>query len=106
MTGDFLRPVEDISILIRHCRPIDPLGSPKGSLTALKGSGHLHFNCYIYFHSKMDYESSNNSTENIDPDGLVHSHEGRQLPPVDGGKDAWMFLVAGFIIEGLTWGLC
>jgi hypothetical protein len=29
---------------------------------------------------------------------------GRQLPPVDGGKDAWLFLAAGFIIEGLTWG--
>ncbi|KAJ6013115.1 hypothetical protein N7499_012279 [Penicillium canescens] len=52
----------------------------------------------------MELESRNNSTDRIEPDELVHFHEGRQLPPVDGGKDAWMFLVAGFIIEGLTWG--
>jgi hypothetical protein len=52
----------------------------------------------------MELESRNNSTDRIEPGELVHSHEGRQLPPVDGGKDAWMFLVAGFIIEGLTWG--
>jgi hypothetical protein len=28
----------------------------------------------------------------------------RQLPPVDGGKDAWLFLTACFIIEALVWG--
>jgi hypothetical protein len=55
--------------------------------------------------SKMELESRNNSTDGIEPDELVHSHEGRQLPPVDGGKDAWMFLVAGFIIEGVDLGL-
>jgi hypothetical protein len=27
-----------------------------------------------------------------------------QLPPVDGGKDAWLFLAACFIIEALVWG--
>lgn len=27
------------------------------------------------------------------------------LPPVDGGKDAWLFLVAAFMIETLVWGL-
>ena len=26
------------------------------------------------------------------------------LPPVDGGKDAWLFLAACFMIEGLVWG--
>ncbi|KAI0179308.1 MFS general substrate transporter [Hypoxylon sp. FL1284] len=33
--------------------------------------------------------------------------EGRQefsLPPVDGGKDAWLFLAACFAIEALVWG--
>ncbi|CRG83535.1 Monocarboxylate transporter 10 [Talaromyces islandicus] len=28
----------------------------------------------------------------------------RQLPPADGGKDAWLFLAACFIIEALVWG--
>ncbi|KAE8336928.1 hypothetical protein BDV24DRAFT_141053 [Aspergillus arachidicola] len=27
-----------------------------------------------------------------------------QLPPVDGGKDAWLFLAAGFVMEALVWG--
>lgn len=26
------------------------------------------------------------------------------LPPVDGGKDAWLFLFAAFILEILVWG--
>lgn len=26
------------------------------------------------------------------------------LPPVDGGKDAWLFLGACFVIEALIWG--
>jgi hypothetical protein len=28
------------------------------------------------------------------------------LPPVDGGKDAWLFLAAAFIVEALVWGMC
>lgn len=27
------------------------------------------------------------------------------LPPVDGGKDAWLFLIACFAIEALVWGM-
>lgn len=30
----------------------------------------------------------------------------QQLPPVDGGKDAWLFLAASFVIEALVWGRC
>ncbi|RMZ71552.1 MFS monocarboxylate transporter [Pyrenophora seminiperda CCB06] len=26
------------------------------------------------------------------------------LPPVDGGKDAWLFLAASFVVEALVWG--
>ena len=35
------------------------------------------------------------------------SEEERQefsLPPVDGGKDAWLFLAAAWAIEALVWG--
>lgn len=31
---------------------------------------------------------------------------GIQLPPMDGGKDAWLFLAACFVIEALIWGIC
>jgi hypothetical protein len=33
-------------------------------------------------------------------------HEFPVLPPVDGGKDAWLFLGACFVIEALVWGMC
>lgn len=34
-----------------------------------------------------------------------HDHEqNQQLPPMDGGKDAWLFLAACFMIEALIWG--
>ncbi|KAL1963328.1 hypothetical protein VTN77DRAFT_8449 [Rasamsonia byssochlamydoides] len=38
-----------------------------------------------------------------DADHNSRSNEA-QLPPVDGGKDAWLFLGACFIIEALVWG--
>lgn len=28
------------------------------------------------------------------------------LPPVDGGRQAWLFLVGCFFIEALVWGEC
>ena len=28
------------------------------------------------------------------------------LPPLDGGKDAWLFLAASFMMEALVWGKC
>ncbi|KAI9925285.1 hypothetical protein ASPWEDRAFT_120703 [Aspergillus wentii DTO 134E9] len=33
-----------------------------------------------------------------------HEHDDAQLPPADGGKDAWLFLAACFVIEALIWG--
>lgn len=35
---------------------------------------------------------------------LVPADLGSSLPPIDGGKDAWLFLAAGTVIEALTWG--
>jgi hypothetical protein len=32
------------------------------------------------------------------------SEEGFSLPPTDGGKDAWLFLLACFMLEALIWG--
>ena len=36
-------------------------------------------------------------------DNVADAYE-RNLPPVDGGKEAWLFLAACFIIEALIWG--
>lgn len=44
----------------------------------------------------------------IPEEGLSSSPDGDQqefsLPPVDGGKHAWLFLAACFAIEALVWG--
>lgn len=33
------------------------------------------------------------------------AHDGaQQLPPMDGGMDAWLFLAACFVMEALVWG--
>lgn len=32
-------------------------------------------------------------------------HQETDLPPVDGGIRAWLFLAACFIIEALIWGM-
>ncbi|KAF4301587.1 Major facilitator superfamily [Botryosphaeria dothidea] len=37
------------------------------------------------------------------PESLLDRHES-QLPPVDGGKDAYLFLAACFVLEGVVWG--
>jgi len=33
-----------------------------------------------------------------------HERQMADLPPVDGGKDAWLFLTACFAVEALVWG--
>jgi hypothetical protein len=38
-----------------------------------------------------------------DPPGQT-SHREFSLPPADGGKAAWLFLAAGFVVDGLVWG--
>jgi hypothetical protein len=35
---------------------------------------------------------------------LSPSRHDLSLPPMDGGKDAWLFLAAGFMFEALVWG--
>lgn len=36
---------------------------------------------------------------------FTQSTEFSSLPPVDRGKDAWLFLAACFTVEALTWGM-
>lgn len=36
---------------------------------------------------------------------FIERHE-FSLPPADGGKDAWLFLAAVFVVDALVWGKC
>jgi hypothetical protein len=46
---------------------------------------------------------SNSRNENLD--GQTAGLREFSLPPVDGGKDAWLCLLGGFIFEMMVWGL-
>lgn len=53
---------------------------------------------------------SANAAQNsvVDPEeaGSTTSAHEFSLPPVDGGKDAWLMLVSAFFIESFVWGNC
>jgi hypothetical protein len=49
--------------------------------------------------SGTDVESSRNDS-NVSPGG----DEGFSLPPTDRGKDAWLCLLACFMLEAMIWG--
>jgi hypothetical protein len=52
------------------------------------------------------YSQSRPSDTWNDPDILVDDVlVPIRLPRTDGGKAAWLFLAAGFVIEALVWGL-
>lgn len=59
-----------------------------------------------------DGSNSERSTECIQgepgltfPDSTSGERHEFSLPPVDRGKDAWLFLAACFIVEALVWGM-
>jgi hypothetical protein len=35
----------------------------------------------------------------------LEAGNGFSLSPTDGGKDAWLFLLAAFVLEALVWGI-
>lgn len=39
------------------------------------------------------------------PDSITGERHEFSLPPVDRGKDAWLFLAACFTVEALVWGM-
>lgn len=43
--------------------------------------------------------------QHLSPSYEDNHHHNQELPPVDGGKDAWLFLAACFLIEALIWGI-
>jgi hypothetical protein len=46
-------------------------------------------------------EEGSSQVEGFDTTG---TNEFSSLPPVDGGKDAWLFLAAAYMVEAFTWG--
>jgi hypothetical protein len=51
--------------------------------------------------------SANNHEAQSGVGGVYNEDHPRQefsLPPVDGGKDAWLFLAACWAVEALVWG--
>ncbi|KAJ3535961.1 hypothetical protein NM208_g6917 [Fusarium decemcellulare] len=55
---------------------------------------------------QLDSEQENHlaSPSTITLDEASEAQTQSSLPPVDRGKDAWLFLVASFFMEGLVWG--
>lgn len=59
----------------------------------------------IVLHDLSNYLGTNQAE-----DGRLegtHNRPGQHefsLPPADGGKDAWFFLAACFVVEALVWG--
>jgi hypothetical protein len=50
-------------------------------------------------------QPSSIASQDIEPlHDHVNSDEGFSLPPTDGGKDAWLCLLACFMLEALIWG--
>ncbi|KAL1962243.1 hypothetical protein VTN77DRAFT_9899 [Rasamsonia byssochlamydoides] len=69
-----------------------------GSHMTASGQRHLDDAVEEYNHDH-DYTRNHNDNVNINT-----NNQQPQLPPRDGGRDAWLFLGACFMIEALVWG--
>jgi hypothetical protein len=56
------------------------------------------------FH-RFDVDDSQTTTAIYDSEPRSSSENVSSLPPVDGGKQAWLFLAGATVIEILVWGL-
>jgi hypothetical protein len=55
--------------------------------------------------SSYAQQSPTTASQDIEPlHNDANSNEGFSLPPTDGGKDAWLCLLACFMLEALIWG--
>jgi hypothetical protein len=55
--------------------------------------------------TSIGHNESLNDRESLSNQGTSDGHAIAPLPPQDRGRDAWLFLVAAFMIETLVWGL-
>lgn len=51
-----------------------------------------------------DLSTNGNNREALSWDTDLHDDLPGQLPPVDSGRQAWLFLAASFTMEALIWG--
>ena len=63
------------------------------------GGASNHCNILDMINSDSSRDHPENCTECI-----VNGNEDTILPPVDGGQQAWAFMLGAFMIEGLMWG--
>lgn len=65
-------------------------------------------NASIAESSKANSYNTHSSSTSVplatDPESPLEGRHGFSLPPVDGGKDAWLFLAACFTLEATVWG--
>jgi len=45
------------------------------------------------------------SIDSVEANNTNETNAGSSLPPTDGGKDAWLFLLSCFMLEALIWGM-
>jgi hypothetical protein len=45
------------------------------------------------------------SIDSVEANNSNETNAGFSLPPTDGGKDAWLFLLSCFMMEALIWGM-
>jgi hypothetical protein len=62
------------------------------------GGASSHCNILDIINGDSSRENAENCTE------FVNADEDTILPPVDGGQQAWAFMLGAFMIEGLMWG--
>jgi hypothetical protein len=56
---------------------------------------------------ELNHYAQQPSTPEIEPhrnESIDEANASSALPPTDGGKDAWLFLFASFMLEALIWG--
>lgn len=63
------------------------------------GGASNHCNILDMINGDSSRDHPDNCTEFI-----VNADEDTILPPVDGGRQAWAFMIGAFMIEGLMWG--
>ena len=57
-------------------------------------------------HNSSHYSRPRSTSRGEHPsnNGIAEDRAAFSLPPVDGGKEAWLFLTGSFFVEALTWG--
>ena len=75
-------------------------------------STHYHKDSSLCLEDFDDYSSATNSSiskslsqkNSCDEKGIKNGIDDEMLPSMDGGIDAWLFLLASSMLEALVWG--